>query len=228
MKVIEIFSSRQGEGIWTGVRSTFIRIGGCNLRCRFCDTTYASWRCESGEDLDVEEITGWAVLYQNPHVVVTGGEPMLFGETVQLTKLLAARGFVVTIETNGTCDLPVECDLMSISPKMSNSVPRGTLTNFAREHDDIRFRPDVVRVLASRYRCQLKFVVGSEEDIREIDEYIAMVPNVAKNHVLLMPMATNAETMHTKGEWIKVLCEDRGYSYCPRMHLEWYGGARGK
>ena len=125
MRVVEIFQSKQGEGLWTGVTSTFVRTVGCNLHCGFCDTTYASWQSERGVDLAVEEIVGRAILLDNRHVVLTGGEPMIQSETVMLTELLAERKYTVTVETAGTVYLPIKCDLMSISPKLSNSIPEG-------------------------------------------------------------------------------------------------------
>ena len=226
MRVVEYFASRQGEGLWTGTPSTFIRLGGCNLFCRFCDTAYASWKCEPGIDLSPEEIVGIAVLYGLPHVVLTGGEPMAFPAVVRLTKLLAERNFTVTIETNGTYDLPVFCSLMSISPKMKNSVPTDP---FLRDrHESLRYRPDVVRSLLRRYSGQLKFVVDTPEDLIEIDSYLAELGRFDPNRVFLMPQAVTLNEMRRKEEWIRHSCQVRGFKYAPRMQLEWYGAARGK
>lgn len=228
MKIVEIFVSRQGEGLWTGMESTFIRVGGCNLQCSFCDTAYASWDCRGGEDLTVEEIVGWAILYENQHVVITGGEPLLFAEAVPLTKLLAERNFIITIETNGTFDLPVACDLMSISPKMRNSIPYGAEDPLIQLHERNRNRPDIVRNLMGRYPYQLKFVVNDQEDLREIEDYLDHLGPIDSDRVLLMPMATDAAVMRSKAEWIIHYCQAREFVYCPRMQLEWYGGARGR
>ena len=226
MRVVEYFASRQGEGLWTGTRSTFIRLGGCNLFCRFCDTAYASWKCEAGVDLSPEEIVGIAILYGLPHVVLTGGEPMALGATVRLTRLLAERNFIVTIETNGTCDLPVQCALMSISPKMSNSAPADPLLH--DRHETVRFRPDVVRSLLSRYSGQLKFVIDTPEDLGEVDGYLARLGSFDPSCVFLMPQAVTLEEMRGKEEWIRHACRMRGFRYAPRMQLEWYGAVRGK
>ena len=115
MRVSEIYKSIQGEGFLTGTQSAFVRVAGCNLRCWFCDTPFASWYPE-GEDLSVEEIL--ERIRQSPasHVVLTGGEPMLFAELLPLCAGLRAAGRHVTIETAGTLFLPLDCDLMSISP----------------------------------------------------------------------------------------------------------------
>ena len=228
MKIVEIFVSRQGEGLWTGMESTFIRVGGCNLHCAYCDTAYASWDCHEGEDLTVEEVVGWAVLYGIQHVVITGGEPLLYAEAVPLTRLLAERNFVVTIETNGTFDLAVACDLISISPKLANSIPRAWKDQTPFLHDRNRTRPDIVRNLIGRYPYQLKFVVGEPEDLADVEDYLDQLGRVDPERVLLMPMATDAAVMRSKAEWIVHYCQAHGFGYCPRMQLEWYGGARGR
>ena len=111
MRVAEIYQSVQGEGFLSGVESAFVRASGCNLRCWYCDTPYASWQPE-GEDLSVEEISICVDRLPCDHVVITGGERMLFAELIPLTEKLRARGRHITIETAGTLYLPVECDLM--------------------------------------------------------------------------------------------------------------------
>ncbi len=227
MRVVEIFQSKQGEGLWTGVLSAFVRTTGCNLRCSFCDTTYASWRREEGEDLSVEEIVGRVLLLNCRHVVLTGGEPMLCSELIPLTRMLAERELTITIETAGTLDLPVVCHLMSISPKLSNSTPRGALEPEIRLHETNRNRPEIVRRLIDRYPYQLKFVVDEPEDLLEIEEYLERLGDVRPERVLLMPMAIDVATMREKAEWITAYAGPRGYRYCPRMQLEWYGNRRG-
>ena len=227
MRVAEIFQSKQGEGLWTGVASVFVRMIGCNLRCSFCDTTYASWQAEEGEDLSVEEIVGRVETCGSRHVILTGGEPMLYSELIPLTKSLARLDLKITIETAGTIDLPVVCDLMSISPKLSNSTPWGASDSVVRLHETNRKRPEVIRSLLGRYQSQLKFVVDEPEDLLEIEEYLKELGDVPPDRVFLMPMATDATTMRTKSEWIIPYATPRGYRYCPRMQLEWYDGRRG-
>ena len=227
MRVAEIFQSKQGEGLWTGVVSVFVRVIGCNLRCWFCDTTYASWRSEEGEVMTVEEIVARVLAYGDRHVVITGGEPMLFSELIPLTRTLAEKRMKITIETAGTLELPVQCDLMSISPKLSNSSPWGAAEADLRLHETNRNRPEIVRRLIATYPYQLKFVVDAPEDLIEIQEYLATLGNVQNGRVLLMPMATDVGQMRAKSEWMVPFATQRGYRYCPRMQLEWYGNRRG-
>ncbi|WP_436440803.1 radical SAM protein, partial [Enterococcus faecium] len=77
LRISEIFASVQGEGIWVGIPSVFVRVSGCNLRCVWCDTPYASWNPE-GPILELEDILTQIETYKIDHVVLTGGEPMLF------------------------------------------------------------------------------------------------------------------------------------------------------
>ncbi len=227
MRVAEIFQSKQGEGICTGIRSAFVRTLGCNLRCAFCDTEYASWRCEEGEDLAVEQVVERVEAMGDRHVVVTGGEPMLYAELIPLTEQLSNRNHRITIETAGTIFLPVRCDLMSISPKLSNSTPLGASESVLRLHETNRNRIDVVRKLVAEYPYQLKFVVEQPEDLLEVEEYLQKLGDFQNNRVLLMPMAIDVQTMRSKAEWILAYAQPRGYRYCPRMQLEWYGNKRG-
>src|SRR5579872_1902575 len=151
MRIAEIYRSLQGEGRLTGVESIFVRASGCNLRCRYCDTPYASWTPE-GDHLSVEEILAQidaaAIGSAEPprHVVITGGEPMLFAELVPFCAELRRRAMHVTIETAGTRYQPVECDLMAVSPKLSNSTPcADEAPEWIDRHERTRSAADVVR-----------------------------------------------------------------------------------
>src|SRR5947209_8183444 len=145
MKIAEIFFSIQGEGRLAGVPSAFVRTSGCNLRCAWCDTDYTSWQPE-GEHLSVTAILDRLVEYPTKHVVVTGGEPMLLPEVVDLCAGLRERGYHITIETAATVFRPVVCHLASLSPKLSNSTPwQREGGRWALRHEQHRLRPDVIR-----------------------------------------------------------------------------------
>ena len=229
MRIIELFVSKQGEGLWTGVESTFVRVGGCNLHCSFCDTEYASHPSEGeeGEELSVEEIVSRVMLFGTRHVILTGGEPMLYAELIPLTNALFERNRRITIETAGTLDLPVVCDLMSISPKLSNSTPHEIDEAILRRHETNRKRPEIVERLIARYQYQLKFVADEPEDLLEIDRYLADLKRYDPACIYIMPMATDIFAMRQKAGWIAPYCQQRGYQYCPRMQIEWYGNRRG-
>jgi 7-carboxy-7-deazaguanine synthase len=230
MKVAEIFRSLQGEGLLTGTPSVFVRFSGCNLRCWFCDTPYASWHPE-GDDLPLDEIVARLERYVAAeeglrHVVLTGGEPMLFAGLVPLAAELRRGGLHLTIETAGTLYLPVVCDLMSISPKLSNSTPRDD-PRWASRHDETRHAPDVVRRLTAEYEHQLKFVIDCPDDCREVETYLAGFPQIDRSRVMLMPQGTDAATLDQKAAWLEPYCQAHGLRYCPRRQIEWFGLVRG-
>src|SRR5882724_8899363 len=123
MLISEIFYSIQGEGELTGVPSVFVRTSGCNLRCRWCDTKYASWKPE-GEEMSIETIVERVTAFPAAHVVLTGGEPMVARGIHDLARQFRAAGKHITIETAGTvAPEGIACDLASLSPKLRNSTP---------------------------------------------------------------------------------------------------------
>ncbi|MCE9603902.1 MAG: 7-carboxy-7-deazaguanine synthase QueE [Planctomycetia bacterium] len=227
MRIAEIYLSIQGEGVLTGTESVFVRASGCNLRCSYCDTPYASWSPE-GDDLSVEEILVEVERHACRHVVLTGGEPMLFAELVPLTEALRERGIHITIETAGTLHLPVACDLMSVSPKLSNSTPSAARhPRWSVRHEHSRHVPEVVRRLTKEYPYQMKFVVDAEADLAEIETYLKDFPHIDATHVLLMPQGIDAGELAERAAWLKPYCAAHGYRYCPRRHIEWFGSVRG-
>ena len=162
------------------------------------------------------------------HVVVTGGEPMLPKDIVTLTQSMAKSGLHITIETAGTIYRPVQCDLMSISPKMSNSVPSLERAGaWAVRHDQTRQSRNVVNQLINKYDYQLKSVVNGIRDIEEIEAYCEDLDNVEQNKILLMPEGVDEKLLREKEQWLVPICEAKGYTYCPRMHITWYGNKRG-
>ncbi len=224
MRIAEIYRSIQGEGFLTGTPSVFVRASGCNLRCRFCDTPFASWWPE-GRNLTVSEIAAQVDQLQESHVIFTGGEPMIFAEAVELTMVLRHLGRHITIETAGTRYLPVACDLMSISPKLANSTPpAGQEPSWALRHDRRRHAPEVIRQLVAEYSYQFKFVVDSMADCLEVEQYLSGFPEIDRSRVMLMPMGTEAAVLAHTEVWLEPFCIQHGLRYCPRRHVEWFGG----
>lgn len=227
MKVAEIYKSIQGEGLLTGAPSVFVRASGCNLRCWFCDTPFASWNPE-GVDLTVDEIVAQVEEWDCRHVVLTGGEPMLFAEMIPLCERLHAARRHITIETAGTLYLPVPCDLMSISPKLSGSTPDvEEHPHWSRRHERSRWQPDVVRRLMADYPYQLKFVVDRRGELAQIDAMLADLPSCDPERVLLMPQGVTSDELAERADWLRDHCGERGFTFCPRKQIEWFGAARG-
>jgi 7-carboxy-7-deazaguanine synthase len=152
---------------------------------------------------------------------------MLTRDVVPLTEALKTTGHHVTIETAGTVFQPVSCDLMSISPKLSNSTPLEVDGGrWAAQHDRIRTQMDVLRRLIAAYPYQLKFVVEKPEDMAEIRELVTKL-SADRRRVVLMPEGTDAVTLRQRGLWIADICREEKYRYSPRLHVDLYGDRRG-
>ncbi len=227
LRIAEIFTSVQGEGIWAGTPSTFVRVSGCNLRCVWCDTPYASWEPE-GPVVGVCEIAAQVDRQRLDHVVLTGGEPMLFDAIEPLARLLDESGHTLTIETAGTVFREVPCNLMSISPKLANSTPPET-SGWRERHEATRSDLEPLRRLITHYDCQLKFVVNPDEgnDLAEIEALLASLPAIANDRVLLMPEGTDAETLHRRMRSLVEPSVARGWRLSPRLHIDLFGNTRG-
>ncbi len=224
MFISETFTSLQGEGILTGVPSFFIRTSGCNLRCRWCDTPYTSWLPE-GDRRTVGDLVSAAVESGVRHVVVTGGEPLLQREIGNLTAGLRREGFHITVETAGTVDPIFECDLLSVSPKTSNSDPPGAVRD---RHRLLRNDRAPLRRLVQRFpEHQLKFVIDDADDLREVLSVIEEIGGADSSRVLLMAEGRSAEEVAQRAPAVAALCLDHGFRYTPRLHLDLFGGGRG-
>jgi 7-carboxy-7-deazaguanine synthase len=228
VKVAEIFHSIQGEGKLMGVPSVFVRASGCNLRCSWCDTPYASWEPE-GTDLSIEQIVAEAAKFPARHIVLTGGEPMIMPQIADLCDALKEREYHLTIETAGTVFEAVKIDLASVSPKLANSTPRERAGGrFADAHEKHRLNiPVIQKFIDCSPDFQLKFVVSDESDLQEIDAILEQLRGWRPADVLLMPEGIDIATQTARSPWISDLCKDRGFRFCPRLHIALYGNRRG-
>lgn len=236
MRISELFYSIQGEGKLIGVPSVFVRASGCNLRCVWCDTPYASWTPE-GEDWSIDKIVqavDQLVLHatgdcNGGHVVLTGGEPMIMPDIGDLAHAFKIRHHHITIETAATVFKDMPMDLASLSPKLSNSTPHDRDGGrFALAHDKNRINVPVIQQFVDHAPdFQLKFVVSEQKDLDEIDALLSQINGWRPSDVLLMPEGTDAQTLRSRSAWISDICKRTGYRYCPRLHVELYGNTRG-
>jgi 7-carboxy-7-deazaguanine synthase len=225
MRVNEIFYSLQGEGFLAGVPSVFARLAGCPLRCRWCDTKYA-WSETAGQNFSVSEIVQTVVKWPCRFVVVTGGEPMVNSDLSALVSKLKAHGKHITIETAGIAYVPdMACDLMSISPKLSNSTPDDP--ELAKIHEAERLDIAVLRKLIANYKYQLKFVVDSQDDLPQIQRTIEEIGNIDLEKVMLMPQAATRDEFLAKSPMVADICKQTGYAFCHRLHVFLWNAARG-
>jgi 7-carboxy-7-deazaguanine synthase len=209
MKISEIFYSLQGEGVLTGTPSVFVRLAGCHLKCRWCDTKYA-WDENSGSDMQVDEIVAKIENWDTYYVVITGGEPMLQPELKKLLQNIGDKH--ITIETAGIIYKPnLNCDLMSISPKLTNA---GAEKN---EYEPLNI--EVLKKLTSDYQYQLKFVVENQRDIDELKQLLKETGSINTDKVLLMPQVKNRSELIEKTPFIAKLCLENGFRFCNRLQI---------
>ena len=228
MRIAEIFHSIQGEGLLAGVPSVFVRTSGCNLRCHWCDTPYASWKPE-GPEMSVEQILQKVAEWNCPHVVLTGGEPMIAPDLPALATGLKKAGKHITIETAATVPPGgIACDLASLSPKLSNSTPPPERdAAWSKKHEAARLQPSVITNWIKNDEFQLKFVVSGESDIKEIEDLLSRLPPVPCHRVLLMPEGIDTQALASRASWLVEVCKRKGFRYCPRLHIELFGHTRG-
>ena len=159
--VIEIFDSIDGEGKRTGELTTFIRLSGCNLRCSYCDTSYAQ-RFNEGIIMTISEILEECKQYNNKNITLTGGEPLARIFIEDLIKELSINNFNVNIETNGSKILYTIPRYKNVFYTMDYKCPSSLVEKeMILENLEFLDKDDV-----------LKFVVGNEEDLNKCKEIL--------------------------------------------------------
>lgn len=160
LKVTEVFHSLQGEASFSGLPTVFIRLTGCPLRCRYCDTPYAFG---GGEWWSIGELVERAASFGTRYVCVTGGEPLAQARCRELLTALCDRGFDVSLETSGAIDIgrvdPRVSRIVDIKTPASGEAERNVYSN--------------VDLLTSR--DALKFVIADRADyqwsLERLDEW---------------------------------------------------------
>ncbi len=220
MKINEIFYSIQGEGFLTGVPSVFIRTAGCPLRCKWCDTRHA-WSAEAGDYLTIKQILQRIKHYPADRIVITGGEPVHLPALGRLTEELKNHHKHITIETAGIKFVPdLKCDLMSISPKLSNALPPN-----ADRADYLNI--DTINKLINNYEYQLKFVIDTESDIHEILDLLDKLKNADRDRLFLMPQAATRSDYIRKAPLVARLCTVHNFRFSSRLQVLLWDNSRG-
>lgn len=215
MKICEIFYSIQGEGEWIGRPAIFIRTSGCNLKCRKatagfdCDTQYHT----QGKEIAVEKVLEKLKDFNCKNVVITGGEPTMQCELIELIEQLEVYDYAIQIETNGSTEWSEElkekldCCCVVCSPKFYKD--KGWM--FHRGNLD--------------YVTSFKFVV---KNINDVDNVLSGFGDVDPNDIYLMPEGANREDYIKNAKVVVELCKEHNFMFSPREHVVIWGTERGK
>lgn len=198
----EIFYSLQGEGVCSGAPAVFLRLAGCNLHCRWCDSK-RSWG--NGIELPVEDVAARLSAFACPHFVITGGEPLLqMPELEQLLALLPADAYI-EVETNGTLAptpaLAHRVNQWNVSPKLSHAGPQPAA-------------PTALQAFAALGNAWFKLVVQGEEDWPAISA-LGLPPD----RVLLMPCAEGKAELLDLLPAVAEMALRHRLRLCNRLHI---------
>ncbi len=223
----EIFHSLQGEGHSIGTPTVFLRLALCNLTCVWCDTKY-TWDWGNFDPkteilpLTSEDIEERILRYDCPHLVITGGEPMMQQDILApLALSLKERGFYIEVETNGTLapnkDMAHAVSQWNVSPKLGNSgvdaakrEVTGSLTAFATSE-----------------KAYFKFVLSQPADVEEVLTLVDLY-EIQQQRVILMPQGTTRKVIEKGSQWVADLCTKHGFRFSSRMHILLWGDKRGR
>lgn len=159
MLVNEMFLSIQGEGRTMGLPTVFVRLSGCNLDCRWCDTRYAE---EGGSETSVDEVLAGVNGYRTRHVCLTGGEPLWHDETPELISRLLESGKQISLETNGSLPIAGLPDHPGLMVSMDYKCPSSGMEDRMLLENLKHLRP----------KDQLKFVVADRDDLERAEEVL--------------------------------------------------------
>lgn len=214
LNVSEVFYSIQGEGITAGTPAVFLRLGGCNLLCEWCDSIEV-WKHSVATDFnDILPLNYLYQLQKGAHLVITGGEPLLHSNKIVKFLIWLNRKInympIIEIETNGTIipqdDLIPFVKYWNVSPKLSNS----------KEPLEKRINTSAIVKIQDTGSATFKFVVNSGEDINEILTDYAFIQ---RKNIVLMPLASDTTELQINRTNVIKWCMNMGYRYSDRLQV---------
>lgn len=244
LQVIELYTAVQSEGSRAGYPTVVVRTTGCTHRCFFgdggwCDSWYSSIHPEKGI-FKFKDIV--KMFEDNPHIkdmMLTGGSPSLHGQLVnELTHLAHEKGIFITMETEGShyleTDYPI--NLLSISPKFSNSIPKlgavtpqGTVVDqqFIDLHNRFRLNKDAIKKsIAYHGSYHIKPVIDKNlSNVPEIEEFIAEL-GIPDDKIWAMPAGDTREALIESYGPVMNFVRDRGWRFSGRPHIIAFDQAR--
>jgi 7-carboxy-7-deazaguanine synthase len=214
-RVAECFFSIQGEGVTAGAPAVFIRLQGCSVGCRWCDTKY-SWDPAAGQEVTLGALVDEALAFPCRRAVITGGEPLESPLFAPLAEALRGPGFTIEVETSGILPPPpVPVDQWNVSLKLEHSgVP-----------EPKRINPEAIGALRA-LESWWKFVVVERRDVGDV---LGLVQRFAlpRERILLMPEGVRREEIVERSAWVVEECRRHGFRYSPRLHVLLWGARRG-
>lgn len=248
LNILECVPVIQGEGRSTGFPMILIRLAGCNLNCMFtgsiCDSEETSWNHDVKKSKKISLIDIETVFLTNTHikhVMITGGQPTLnrklFKAVVEVCKKF---GKIIEIEDNGTTFhedyLDLDIDLISMSPKLNNSIPiPGVWVNEIQREttkfDEAKHRRSYRNVESMKswiqnFDYQLKFVISDEEEIKEAID-LALEIGADEDKIYFMPEGVTREELGSRRKWLYERCLEIGVKYTDRLHILVYDNLKG-
>jgi len=218
----------QGEGTTMGCPATFLRLQGCTLNCRYCDTTEV-WGTGNPYTFDelfvlMREADLFRKFKEGQHLVITGGSPLLQKEQVtlfikELNRITSEQHFKPYIEIENECVILPDSNLVDCvsqwnnSPKLSNS----------GVYEKARYKPTVIKTMALFNNSWFKFVISSIEDWEEIKEMFLIPELIKREQVILMPEGDSREKLDSNKKFVVELAIKNSVRYSPREHISLWG-----
>jgi 7-carboxy-7-deazaguanine synthase len=216
LRVSEVFLSLQGEGPSVGTPAHFVRLQGCSVGCRWCDTKY-SWDAAGGRQITVAALLDEALeLGPAPLLVVTGGEPLESPAAAALLERALERWERVEVETSGVQPPPLSHPrlLWSVSPKLPRATPRWEPT--WRHADAWLAEPNAT----------FKVVVGDPPDEEDLLRLLGR-HGIPAARVMVMPEGYTDDGLRDRAMTLAALCKRHGFRLSARMHVWLWGARRG-
>lgn len=218
LRISEIFYSIQGEGPHQGLKTVFVRLQGCNLRCKFCDTEYAQG-IQGGKEMSLGEVVGTvkrmaeAVVGCN-YICITGGEPLIQPVNKLIAKL-RPLGLCVDIETNGSLPL-VYMNMLEVEHKCT------TIMDIKTPCSGMHRRMHFYNLSRLRTTDIVKFVSRDAEDVRYAEGVLREYPTKAQLYI-----SSVWDTPHLEGIASKVMFSVHPFRLQTQLHKQIWGNKRG-
>lgn len=215
--ITEIFYSLQGETSHVGLPYVFVRLTGCNLRCTYCDTTYAF---KGGKKMSFEEALNEIQKYSTPYVLLTGGEPLLQRNTLDFIRLLNQHNYKVSIETHG--ELSIEEASKVARLVVDCKTPASGMNRGGFEKNLKFIKPT----------DEVKFVIASKEDYEFAKNWV-LSKRIPTQEILFSPVMPAQNQPGTcegvEPTWLaeKILADQLPVRFQLQLHKQLWGLKRG-